>query len=257
MTRVLARTLALLAALAVVWLLATGLPIPDVQVVRIEGDLTSAERQQVRGAVDAALSASDWASASGLAGAVQALGWVREVRVRRQWPDALHVAVRRHTVAARWGDDGWLTAGGEVVPTPHGVDAFHAGPLPVFDTVHADAPRAMRVFGLLNTSAEAAGLAVEGLFEDASGNWTAVVANGVPLLLGARDLRERFARFAAVYRAELIAAGRPIERVDARYDGGIAVRWRRPDGQPASPKTLQLAAAAFSAPGKRHGVAEE
>lgn len=258
MTRALAWTLATFAALAAVWLLATRVSIPDVQVVRIEGDLTGTERQQVRDAMDAVLAASDWVPAGRLAGAVQALGWVREVRVRRQWPDALHVAVRRHTVAARWGDDGWLTAGGTVVSTPQGMDASHAGPLPMFDTVYADAPQAMHVFGLLNASAEVAGLAVEGLFEDASGNWMAVVANGVPLLLGARDLSERFARFATVYRAELIADGRQIERVDARYDSGIAVRWRGPDSQPTTaPNTLQLAAAGFAVPGKRHGVAEE
>lgn len=257
MIRPLAWMLAILVALAAAWLVATRMPIPDLQVVRIEGDLTEVERQQVRGAMDAVLAASDWVPASRLVDAVQALGWIREVRVRRQWPDALHVAVRRHTVAARWGGDGWLTAGGEVVSTPQGLDAIHAGPLPVFDTVHADAPQAMRVFGLLNASAETAGLTVEGLFEDASGHWTAVVANGVPLLLGARDLGARFARFAAVYRAELITDGRQIQRVDARYDSGIAVRWRGLDNQPTSGNTRQLAAATLSPPGRRNGLAEE
>ena len=249
MMRTLLLATAAVAVLAAAGFLAVRLPIADVRIVRIEGNLTAAENQQVTAAVSTALAESEWLAASRMAAAVEAIGWVREVRVRRQWPDGLHIAVRRHTVAARWGDDSWLTAGGEVVAAPHGVDELLAGPLPVFGTAHSDAPSTMRLFGLLNESAQAAGFAIDGLYEDDTGNWTAVVADGVPLLLGNRDTSERFARFAIVYRAELRTAGRPIERVDARYDTGVAVRWQQLDDPAnAADNAVQLAAATFAKP---------
>lgn len=200
-----------------------------VGVVRIVGDLSAAERTEVEAAVGGALGAQRWGVATRVAHTVDGLAWVREVRVRRQWPDLLRVAVQRETIAAQWGDGRWLTASGHVVATPGGETpgvAWQPPPnLPRLDAAFADGPEAMRVFGLVNEAAADGGLAVARLEEDAAGQWIATLRGDRPLtvVLGGEHLAARMQRFAGVYRRALRYAG-DIAQADARYDRGVAVR---------------------------------
>lgn len=252
MNRVAASGLAALAAslplVGGLWL-AKALAVP-VDVVRVAGDLSAAERTEVEAAVSGALAQQPWRMAARVASAVDGIAWVREVRVRRQWPDALLVTVQRETIAAKWGDGGWLTASGSVVATPGGSSAAWRPPsnLPRLDAALADGREAMRVFGLVNEAAAAGGLAVARLRENAGGDWIATVRGDQPLtvVLGSEHFAARMQRVARVYRRALRYAD-AIERVDARYDRGVAVRWRPAEQQRAAPSDLL----AFAANGRR------
>ena len=249
--------LALAAALCFARLVATT----TVGVVRVAGDLDAAQRQQVEATVGRELAKRPPGDAGAVASAVGALGWVREARVRRQWPDALLVQVARETLTARWRG-GWLTASGGFVADSRGFVADSRGfvadsrrhlpppNVPTFATVQADGPEAMRVFEVVNAAASTGGLAVAGLEEDANG-WTAVLDGGLRLVVGREDLAARTLRFVHVYRQALRYAG-PIALADARYDRGVAVRWRPATGTPSRSANL-LAAAAPGAPAGAHG----
>lgn len=243
MIRSTAMALGALVVLAGVLRFASSIADLDVDVVRVAGALNDGESAQVRDAVSQALAAPGLRTASGVAEAVQALDWVREVRVRRQWPDRLHVAVARETLAARWGDAGWLTTSGNVVAAPADADDPRLAKLPSLRAAASDGARAMRVFAVLGDASRRAGLRLVALEEDAAGEWRASFAGGagkVDVLLGATDLRERLVRFGAVYRRALRDAKRPLLYADARYDTGVAVRWGEAEALAASAK-LQLA----------------
>lgn len=230
----------------------------DVEVVRVAGALNESESAQVRDAVSTALAAPGLRTANGVAEAVQALDWVREVRVRRQWPDGLHVAVARETLAARWGDAGWLTASGNVVAAPFDKHDPRLATLPALRTSVSDGARAMRVFAVLGDASRSTGLRLVALDEDAGGEWKASFADEagsadeVEVVLGATDLRDRLVRFATVYQRALRDARRPLLSADARYDTGVAVRWGVSEERPGGAK-LQLAAA----PQQPHRLAEQ
>ena len=209
--------------------------------VRVAGELTSAEGEQVRSAVTSELAKPGWRTAADVADAVLGLGWVRDVRVRRQWPDILHVAVARETVAAQWGDDAWLTTGGNVVPAPTDPHDPRLLGLPALQAGVSDGQRTMRVFDMLNGAAQAAGLHIVRLEESAGGDWTTTFADGLHVILGATDLRERFDRFVAVYETVLRDAQRDVEHVDARYHTGVAVRWAAAARLPAGGDAAQPA----------------
>ena len=229
------RSIVMLAVLAVVLVAALrfvhALASAQINTVRVAGELTSTESEQVRSAVTDELTKPGWRTAADVASTVQGLGWVREVRVRRQWPDILHVAVAHETVAAHWGDDAWLTTSGNVVPAPADPNDPRLLGLPAFQTGVSDGPRTMRVFDMLNAAAQAAGLHIVRLDESPSGDWTTTLADGLQVVLGATDLRslrERFDRFVTVYEATLRDSGGLVEYVDARYHTGVAVRWAPP-----------------------------
>ena len=197
----------------------------DVGLVKLEGQLTVVESREVQEAVASVLSKPGAHGAREVAAAVEAIGWVRQVLVRRQWPDTLHVAVVRDTFAANWGDGAYLTTGGDVVPGPTESGDGPDSDLPVLSGSLSDGGETMRIYNLLNAPAQAHGLRIVRLDEDGIGNWTVAFAGGLQVVLGSSALRDRFDRFLVVYRKELADSTDRVVRVDARYHTGVAVRW--------------------------------
>jgi cell division protein FtsQ len=70
------------------------------------------------------------------------------------------------------------------------------------------------------------GLAVEQLAVDERGQVEAVLTGGMQLIVGGDDFLERMHRFVVIYRTELAARAKDVERVDLRYESGIAVAFR-------------------------------
>ena len=197
----------------------------DVGRVRLEGQLTLPESREVQEAVAAVLARPGVHGAREVAAAVESIGWVREVLVRLRWPDTLHVEVVRDTLAARWGDDAYLTTGGDVVPVPTDSDDGTDSDLPILSGSLSDGAEIMRIYNLLNAPARAVGLRIVRLDEDGVGNWTVAFDDGLEVVLGSIALRERFDRFLVVYGKELADSSERVVRVDARYHTGVAVRW--------------------------------
>ena len=197
----------------------------DVGLVRLEGQLTVPESREVQEAVATVLARPGAQGAREVAAAVESIGWVREVQVRLHWPDTLHVEVVRDTLAARWGDDAYLTTGGDVVPLPWDADDGTDSDLPILSGSLSDGAEIMRIYNLLNAPARAVGLRIVRLDEDGVGNWTVAFADGLQVVLGSIALRERFDRFLVVYGKELAESSERVVRVDARYHTGVAVRW--------------------------------
>ena len=199
----------------------------EVKTVRLAGNLTHAEGQEVQAAVALVLARPGFNGASDVVDAVEDLDWVRDVQVRRLWPDVLHVTVSRQTLAARWGDDGelYLTTGGNVVALPPEDRDPLLRQLPVLKASHANSAEAMRLNTLLDEIASTGNLTLDRLEQDATGNWVATVDGGVEVVLGNSSLGERFRRFLVVHQRALRSEIARVARVDARYETGVAVRW--------------------------------
>lgn len=249
--------------------LLTALAETDFRVVRVEGELTAGERDQVRAAIAAGLHRAGAPSVADVVHLVKSLGWVREVRARRHWPHALHVVVRRETPVARWGRDAWLSTSGGIIPGDQLAEAPGLAALPRIDAAHADGAGAMEVFDRIGAVAAAEGMRIVALAESKAGDWTATLADGTQAVLGRTALRERMERFAVVYRAHLrplagAHANAPsagaLPRADARYANGVAVRWvARPDSSevddpPLAGPTFAAAAALSSRASGRLGA---
>ena len=193
--------------------------------VSVEADLTESELEQVRHAVAAELARPGVRGVADVAAAVERLGWVHQVRVRRQWPDDLRIAIVRETLAASWGGEGFLTTGGDVVSVPPSLDEPPPDDLPVLKASLSDGFQAMDVYNLLSGSARDAGLRIARLEEDRAGSWTVDLGDGTEVVLGTTALRARFERFLTVYRSALRDTLAQVEKVDARYHAGVSVRW--------------------------------
>jgi cell division protein FtsQ len=148
------------------------------------------------------------------------LPWIYQATVQRRWPNALEIHVVEQLPIARWGDSGFLNHEGEVFQSDSGQD-WRAlprlqGPQGGAKTLVAGYQRLVEILAPLH-------LSVAQLTVDERGQVEVVLAGGMQLLLGGEDFLERMHRFVALYRSELAARAAEIERVDLRYETGVAV----------------------------------
>jgi cell division protein FtsQ len=151
---------------------------------------------------------------------LEELPWIYQATVQRRWPNALEIHVVEQLPIARWGDSGFLNHEGEVFQSDSSQD-WQAlprlqGPEGGAKTLVAGYQRLVEILAPLH-------LSVAQLTVDERGQVEVVLAGGMQLLLGGEDFLERMHRFVALYRSELAARAAEVERVDLRYQTGVAV----------------------------------
>lgn len=220
----------LIATLAIALVLFVQLDRPVTRVV-VRGLLDEAERTQIQEAVrvhlDGGLLSADL---NALSEGILELNWPRSISIRRDWPGTLDIEVEKPAVVARWRD-AYLASDGRVVRLPAKNDT-----LPRFNCATAEPRRAMEIFHSLNESAARVGLAINALSENDLGEWAvsfqSPASETLVVKLGAESVQERLDRFLLVYQRHLVERISEISAVDARYDNGVAVRWRTEDEAP-------------------------
>lgn len=221
------RILVLVAAgLVMVAALQAWITLQEIPVERISvtGEMTHTRTSAVQDMVQPAL-------AGGFLGAdlqqvreqLEALPWIYEASVRRVWPSALEIHVVEQLPIARWGEASFLNHEGEIF-RPSNRDAWKS--LPLLQGPEGQAGALMNYYQRLVDMLAPLGLGVEQLEMDSRGGVEAVLSGGQQLVIGGTDFLERMHRFTTVYRTELAGRMAEVERVDLRYERGVAVAFR-------------------------------
>ncbi|NDP41134.1 MAG: FtsQ-type POTRA domain-containing protein [Aromatoleum sp.] len=150
--------------------------------------------------------------------------WVRNVALRRHWPQRLEVTVEEHAPLARWNEAALVNAQGEVFA------ADYAGELPSFFGADGSATEVARRYREWGEALAPLALSVREVKLSPRGGWQ-LKANGesgpLDIELGREEPSARLARFVAVWgrTVEALAkAGTRIGHVDLRYRNGFAAR---------------------------------
>lgn len=156
---------------------------------------------------------------------LEELPWIYQATIQRRWPNALEIHVIEQLPIARWGGSGFLNHEGEVFQSDSDHDG-HAlpllqGPDGAAKTMMAGYQRVVEILAPLHL--EVAQLAV-----DERGQVEVVLKGGMQLILGNEDFLERMHRFVAIYRTQLAVRAEEVERVDLRYETGVAVAFSEP-----------------------------
>ena len=156
---------------------------------------------------------------------LEALPWIYEATVRRRWPNALEIHVVEQLPIARWGEEGFLNHEAVVFQTTR-EGSWDA--LPLLRGEQSDAHVLMARYQRLEELLQPLALQVAELSIDERGQLDAVLEGGTKLKLGNEEFVERVQRFVAVYQTELGARSEDLERVDLRYETGMAVVFSAP-----------------------------
>ncbi len=166
--------------------------------------------------------------------AIESLPWVDRARVQRRWPDALAVQVTEQSAVARWGEAGLVNARGELFVH----DARHVPPeLPRLEGPDGSEREVAELFFQIQPRLLEAGTPVGALRLDARGAWEIVLANGIAVRLGRRQLQDRLERFLHVGAPLVTSRPSDIAYLDMRYSNGFSVGWRTagsPQSQPSA-----------------------
>ena len=157
---------------------------------------------------------------------VENLAWVKSADVRREWPNALSISIDEHRPAMRWGEKKWVSTSGVVVELPNDLDA------PNVIVLHGSEVHSKRL--LLQAASwkkdlSNYGLSLKDVRLSGSDAWTLglradVLDSDFKLLLGHENVDQRLARFKTLFSTQLQFSEYPLERVDARYPDGLAVK---------------------------------
>ena len=159
--------------------------------------------------------------------AAESIPWVRDARVRRDWPAGVSIEIDEHIPMMRWGADRWLTRNGDIVRLP--------GEIGISNPILLDGPDSSVELMLEKTiawqeSLEAIGLGLRQVSLTSWYAWRLVVQRGdgeekheFEILLGRDDADSRLARFTRVYQLHLDGVNPGLVRVDARYPNGMTI----------------------------------
>lgn len=150
------------------------------------------------------------------------IGWLYEVRISREWPNALVFELVEQTPVARWNDDFLLNPEGDPfafapLNVPNGLPDL-AGPAGSSEEVLAYYNRLMPHFAGL-------ALSLSQLRLEPRGAWRLQLDDGAWVMLGRRQHGERLARLSASWQRELSSLKDHIRYIDLRYPNGVAVAW--------------------------------
>lgn len=153
--------------------------------------------------------------------------WIREVSVRRIWPDSIMVSIREQVAVAQWNDGALLNDKAQLFSPetdtfPEGIPLFkgpenaHAQMLSLYQTLHAALPE---------------GLPIAEITLSDRRSWHIGFVEGPHVYLGRTNIERRMNRFIDYVPGKLGDHFDRIRSIDMRYTNGFAVRWE-PDYKP-------------------------
>ncbi len=149
---------------------------------------------------------------------LEQLPWVRQVGIRRQFPDGLVVHVEEHEAVARWNNNALVNRQGEVFVADSELN------LPDFIGPTGTSAEVLAAHTRFSQQIAGLGLQVKQLALTPRHAWQMKLDNDVVLELGREDVEQRLARFVTTYPYSLANIQGGLKYVDLRYRNGFAIK---------------------------------
>ena len=209
-------------ALSVVWLQKEDtLPILH---VTVDGELTHVDKASLVAAVKPYVTGSfiniDVAK---LREAGESAPWVKQIQVKRSWPDTIHLVVEEQQAIAKWGQAGLVNSDGDLFYPPKSSFpkelTLLKGPESTNTLMVKRYAEIVEMFGPI-------GLELSSITMDNRRSWSLYIKGGMTVKLGRADSENRLKRFVALYTTQFSEYQDQINIVDMRYTNGLAINWK-------------------------------
>lgn len=212
--------LAAILLLYAVFFLMIQLPLFPLKRVDVKGDLRHVTYQQVSYIVTREFKGNFFTLDLAQVGkGFQKLPWVRNVSVRRQWPDTLEVTLEEHVELARWAEGGLVNTRGEVF------QAASNSQLPEFNGLAGSAKEMTELYSQFKLVLAPLKLKPVSLSMSQRRAWQVKLDSGISLELGRDHPGARLQKFVRVFDATIARMPQAVAYVDLRYPNGFAVRF--------------------------------
>lgn len=147
--------------------------------------------------------------------------WVKNVSVRRLWPNQIKVSIEEKQAVARWDDDHLLSR--EAIVFKADNSAFKH--LPVIHGYLGQSVELLSRYKSLQHKFYEYGLQVKAMSEDSKGALDLKLDNGLEINLGSVGNDLKIDSFLAVYQHQIKPRLGHIRQIDFRYNNGFAIAW--------------------------------
>jgi len=223
MTLWLANLLYALAAVLLLYavlFLVVHLPVFPLRKVDVKGALEHVNREQVQFIVTREMKGNFFTlNLNRTRAAFEKLPWVRNVNVRRRWPDRLEVTIEEHEVLARWGSSALVNTHGELFKAASGAV------LPEFSGPQDSAMEVSRYYADFSRLLKPLKLAPTHMTLSDRRALELKLNNGLVVELGREKVLERLEKFVGVYERTIAKLPQSVTYADLRYPNGFAVRY--------------------------------
>ena len=151
------------------------------------------------------------------------LPWVKQIQVRRVWPDTLHLIVEEHQAIARWNENGLVNTIGAVFQPA--LSTFPKGLVQLNGPEGTSEMMARRLVEI-QREVNSLGLRVRTVSVDERRAWQVEFQDALHLKLGRAEGDVRLQRFIRVFAGGLSTFKELIAEIDMRYTNGLAVVWK-------------------------------
>lgn len=202
--------------------LVVHLPLFPLREVKVNGELQHVTREQVQFIVTRALKGNFFTlDLNKTRRTFEKLPWVRNVNVRRRWPDKLEVTLEEHQALARWNNTALVNTRGELF------QAASDQQLPVFSGPADAVQEVASQYQFFRQQLAAAGRQPVQVSLSPRRAWQIRLDDGLVVELGREQVEQRLEKFVKVYDRSLGRLGqmnKAVDYVDLRYPNGFAVR---------------------------------
>jgi cell division protein FtsQ len=155
--------------------------------------------------------------------AAESTPWVKQIQVKRSWPDTVHLVVEEQQAIANWGQNALVNSDGQLFYPSKA--SFPSG-LAVLEGSNDVSKLMVKRFIDLSDRLKTTGLAIKKLELDARRAWTLKLDNNITVKLGRADSDNRLNRLLSVYSSRLAQFEDDIKIIDMRYTNGLAINWK-------------------------------
>ncbi|RPE04362.1 cell division protein FtsQ [Candidatus Pantoea deserta] len=157
---------------------------------------------------------------------IERLPWIKQVSVRKQWPDELKIHLVEYVPVARWNDVHMVDADGVSFSLP----ASHIGKeaMPMLYGPEGSEKEVLAGYHSMSDVLKANKFTLKVASMTARRSWQLVTSDDIRIELGRGEPMKRLNRFIELYPAlqqQGQAEHNRISYVDLRYDSGAAVGW--------------------------------
>lgn len=157
---------------------------------------------------------------------IEQIPWIKQVSVRKQWPNELKIYIVEYVPVARWNDLHLLDNSGKVFSAPE--DRINNQPMPMLYGPEGSEKKILINYHNINEMLMSAKFQLKVVSMNARHSWQLMLRDDTKLELGRYDRTKRLQRFIGIYPVLLKQArndNKRISYVDLRYDSGLAVGW--------------------------------
>ncbi|WGE64630.1 cell division protein FtsQ/DivIB [Actinobacillus equuli] len=149
------------------------------------------------------------------------ISWVRDVVVRKLYPDRLSITLIEHNPVAIWNNTNFLSEQGVVFSLP--ADRMDKTGLPVLYGPDTEGKVVLDAWSKIKADLKARNLELQSVAVDNRGSWTITLSNHVELRLGRGEWTPKIDRFVTIFPEINVPEGQRLAYVDLRYEHGAAV----------------------------------